>query len=221
MTIELLNIHCMQYMLSLPDKCFDLAIVDPPYGLGTKCIKNNKNRTKLAIGKDYRLYPNSKNDRPAKEYFVELDRVSKNQIIWGANHLCDLFEAASSGWIVWDKKATGPFSDCELAYSSFNKSLKRFTYQWNGMLQGGFGDKSKNEVRIHPSQKPVKLYQWLLENYAEPGQNILDTHLGSGSSAIAAHYFGVDFVGCEIDETFFHETLERFDRETAQVAINI
>lgn len=219
--IEILNIDCMEYMATLEDNAFDLAIVDPPYGLGTHCIKNNKNRTKLAIPKNYNLYPNNKNDRPDPEYFIELDRVSKNQIIWGANHLCDLFDAAGSGWIVWDKKATGPFSDCELAYSSFKCSLKRFHYQWNGMLQGNFGNKKLNEVRIHPSQKPIELYKWLLWNYGISSNRILDTHLGSGSSAIAVHYHrpDADFVGCEIDPDYFENAKLRFDRETSQFSL--
>ncbi|MCU7917104.1 MAG: site-specific DNA-methyltransferase [Candidatus Thiodiazotropha sp. (ex Epidulcina cf. delphinae)] len=220
MTIELLNIDCMEYMASLPDHAFDLAIVDPPYGIGTHCIKNKNNRTKLAVAKDYKMYKNGRDDRPANEYFDELRRVAKNQIIWGANHLADLFDAAGSGWIVWNKEATGPFSACELAYSSFKSSARLYTYRWNGMLQGNHGDKKKNEHRIHPSQKPVALYRWLLETFADPGQKILDTHLGSGSSAIATYYFGCDFVGCEIDSDYHRAALDRFDRETRQTEMS-
>lgn len=220
MTIELLNTDCMKYMAAQPDQSFDLAIVDPPYGIGTHCIKNNKNRTKLAVAKDYKMYKNGRDDRPEPAYFDELRRVARNQIIWGANHLADLFNAAGSGWIVWNKEATGPFSDCELAYSSFRTSAKLYTYRWNGMLQGIHGDKKKNEHRIHPSQKPVVLYRWLLETFADPGQKILDTHLGSGSSAIAAHYFGCDFVGCEIDSDYHRAALDRFDRDTQQTEMS-
>lgn len=209
----------MEYMATLPDKAFDLACSDPPYGIGTHCIKNNKNRTKLAMAKDYKYYLNGKNDRPAPEYFVELVRVSKNQIIWGANHLCDLFNAAGSGWIFWDKEATGPFSDGELAYTSFNNSLRTYRYPWNGMIQGYHGNKKLNELRIHPSQKPKQLYLWLFSRYAKPGQRILDTHLGSGSSAIAAHYFGFDFVGCEIDPDYHAAAVRRFEEETKQGAM--
>jgi len=209
----------MEVMARYPDKYFDLAIVDPPYGIGTHCIKNNKNRTKLAKAKDYKFYANGKADRPLPEYFSELRRVAKNQIIWGANHLADLFDAAGSAWIVWNKETTGPFSDCELAYSSFNSSAKLYTYRWNGMLQGTHGNKQLNEVRIHPSQKPIKLYEWILTNYAKPMQRILDTHLGSGSSAIAAHYFGVDFVGCEIDKDYYNAAVDRFNQETAQISM--
>lgn len=215
--IQLINIDCMEYMATLADNAFNLAIVDPPYGVGTACIKNNSTRTKLAIAKNYKSYANNRNNRPLPEYFKELKRVSKNQIVWGANHLCGLFDAAGPGWIVWDKEATGYYADCELAYSSFGCSLKRYRYPWNGMIQGFHGRKRDNEVRIHPSQKPVALYKWLLTNYAKPGQRILDTHLGSASSAIAAHYFGCEFVGCEIDPDYYQAAAERFDRETRQL----
>lgn len=217
MTIKLLNTDCMTYMASLPDKAFDLAIVDPPYGIGTKFIKNTQNRTKLAKAGDYKHYPNNESDRPAPEYFVELARVSRNQIVWGANHLADLFTVKSAGWISWDKFATGNFSDGELAYTSFNRSLKIFRYQWNGMHQGHRGNKALNEKRIHPSQKPVALYHWLLKNYAESGQRILDTHLGSGSSAIAAFCFGCVFVGCEIDKDYHEAAVKRFNNETTWI----
>jgi site-specific DNA-methyltransferase (adenine-specific) len=121
------------------------------------------------------------------------------------------------GWIVWDKdNGTTKFSDCELAFSSFDVALRKFFYTWNGMLQG---DMKNKEVRIHPTQKPIKLYQWLLENYAKPGQKILDTHLGSGSSAIAAHYFGVDFVGTELDKDYYDAACKRFELATAQTTL--
>lgn len=217
--IELLNVDCMEYMATQKDNAFDLAIVDPPYGIGNDCLKNNATRTKLAKAKKYKLYANNKENRPIHEYFLELKRVSKNQIIWGVNHFANLFDASGSGYIVWDKQTTGNFSDVEIAYSSFNCSAKKFTYQWNGMLQGNHGDKKKNETRIHPSQKPIALYKWLLQKFSDPGQNILDTHLGSGSSAIAAHYFGCDFVGCEIDKEYLDKSKERFEKETRQIPL--
>ena len=127
------------------------------------------------------------------------------------------FLPPSMGWIVWDKdNGTTNFSDCELAFSSFDRALRKYKYTWNGMLQG---DMKNKEVRIHPTQKPVKLYEWLLSNYAKEGDRILDTHLGSGSSAIAAHYGGFDFVGCELDEDYYKAASTRFDRETAQIDI--
>ncbi|KKM84535.1 hypothetical protein LCGC14_1298160 [marine sediment metagenome] len=215
--IELLNIDCMEYMKTLEDNAFDLAIVDPPYGIG-ESGKTNKSRGKLAIAKDYKSFSGDDKEPPPPEYFTELARVSKNQIIWGANHFADrLVSAGSPCWIVWDKlNGASDFADCELAYTSFKTAVRQFKFQWAGMLQG---DMKTKELRIHPTQKPVKLYQWLLSSYAKPGQRILDTHLGSGSSAIAAHYFGVDFVGCELDEDYYKAASERFDRETRQVAL--
>jgi site-specific DNA-methyltransferase (adenine-specific) len=202
----------MEYMKDCDNNAFDLAIVDPPYGIREDGHREN-NRSKLAISTNYHkaLWDQ---DRPTKKYFDELKRVSKNQIIWGGNHLCDLSDMKSPCWIVWDKDNSGHFADCELAYTSFQTAVRMFKYTWNGMLQG---DMKNKERRIHPTQKPVKLYEWLLTNYAEPGQRILDTHLGSGSSAIAAHYFGVDFVGCELDKDYYQSAMKRFDRETAQV----
>lgn len=128
----------------------------------------------------------------------------------------DKIAKGSPCWIVWDKLNSGNFADCEMAYTSFKTAVRKFTFQWNGMIQG---DMKKKEQRIHPTQKPVKLYQWLLDNYSEPNQKILDTHLGSGSSAIAAHYFGCDFVGIEIDEDYFKAAKERFDNETRQESL--
>lgn len=203
-------------MSAVSDQYFDLAIVDPPYGIGTKAIKPGYKGGLTERRADHRYYRNGPKDRPPPEYFQELARISQNQIIWGANHLCDLFNAKGNGWVIWNKKATGNFSDCELAYTSFNRSLQMFTYQWNGMLQGDHGDKRKNESRIHPSQKPVVLYKWLLETFATPGMRIFDSHLGSGSSAIAANWYLCDFVGTEIDEQYFHAARARINDETKQ-----
>ena len=214
MTIELLNIDCMEYMASLPDKAFDLAIVDPQYGIG-ECGATNKSRGKLAVAKDYKPFHGNDVEPMPVEYFIELQRISRNQIIWGANHYFDRIAKASSCWIVWDKlTGNSDFADCELAYTSFKTTVRKFTFRWSGMLQG---DMKKKEIRIHPTQKPVKLYQWLLTNYAKEGDKILDTHLGSGSSAIAAHYGGFDFVGCEIDEDYYNAATARFEAETAQL----
>lgn len=215
--LELLNVDCMEYMATQPDNAFDLAIVDPPYGIGNNLLRNGASRTKLAPAGKHRLYDNSQ--PPPAEYFEELRRVSKNQVIWGANHFADRFGSASPAWIIWDKETTGNFADCELAYTSFSHAARKFTYAWNGMIQGAHGNKRLNEKRIHPSQKPVKLYDWILHQYAEKGQRILDTHLGSGSSAIAAHYFGCDFVGCEIDGGHYQAASDRISRETRQVAM--
>jgi site-specific DNA-methyltransferase (adenine-specific) len=212
--IELLNIDCMEYMASQPDNSFDLAIVDPPYGIG-ESGKTNKSRGKLAMAKDYKPFHGGDLESPTIDYIKELQRVSKNQIIWGANHFMQSIAAGSPCWIVWDKMTgASDFADCELAYTSFKTAVRKFQFQWSGMLQG---DMKNKESRIHPTQKPVKLYEWLLTNYSGPEQRILDTHLGSGSSAIAAHYFGCDFVGCELDEDYYKAACERFDKETAQI----
>lgn len=175
--ITLLNCDCMAYMVTLPDKAFDLAIVDPPYGIKQDGHREN-NRSKLAVSTDYHkaLWDQPP---PGSEYFRELERVSQNQVVWGGNHLAAIIRRNSPCWIVWDKHTSGGFADCELAYASFNTAVRKFDYPWNGMIQGFFGNKSKNESRIHPTQKPVALYEWLLTNYAKPGQRILDTHLGS------------------------------------------
>lgn len=210
----------MEYMRGLDDNAFDLAIVDPPYGMGNDSIRNGKTKTKLAKAGDHHSFDNSK--APSEEYFEQLKRVSLNQVIWGANHFCDRFKSNSSRWIVWNKH-TGEscFSDCELAYTSLPGALRMLDYPWNGMIQGFHGDKSKNETRIHPTQKPVFLYSWVLNLCAKKGHKILDTHLGSGSSAIASHYSGFDFVGCEIDPIFYKSACSRFDNETLQLAMQL
>lgn len=197
--IELLNIDCMDYMATLPDNAFDLAIVDPPYGVDI----NSSGRLGWIGGrKKWDL------EIPNDKYFKELDRVAKNKIIWGGNYF-NL--PATRCFLIWDKQQPEnvSFASCEYAWTSFNKSAKTY-YQRPQNLDKG---------RIHPTQKPVKLYEWLLHNYAKPGQRILDTHLGSGSSAIAAHYFGVDFVGCELDEDYYNAAKKRFDMVTAQTTL--
>jgi site-specific DNA-methyltransferase (adenine-specific) len=214
--IELLNMDCMEYMAGLPDKAFDLAVCDPPYGIGESGDKN-ASRTKLAIAKDYKAFAGNDLEPPSLEYFRELQRVSKNQIIWGANHFIDRISLPSSCWIVWDKvTGNSDFADSELAWTSFKTAVRNFRFQWSGMLQG---DMKNKELRIHPTQKPVKLYEWLLTNYGKQGQRILDTHLGSGSSAIAAHNLGFDFVGTELDEDYYNAACKRFKQHTAQASL--
>jgi site-specific DNA-methyltransferase (adenine-specific) len=211
--IELFNIDCMEYMKGCEDNAFDLAIVDPPYG-----VKRDKGFGGFVgfggfgepiARREYKGEWDSV--RPDKKYFNEMLRVSKLAIVWGGNFFADMLPAGTH-WIFWNKMQTMPtFGDGELAWTNHKrKSIKMHTLEYNGLL-------GKEITRIHPTQKPVKLYKWLLTNYAEPGQRILDTHLGSGSSAIAAHYFGVDFVGCELDPDYYQAAMERFERETAQV----
>ena len=214
--VVLHNIDCMKYMKTCKDSEFDLAIVDPPYGIG-ESGKTNKSRGKLAVAKDYKPFAGDDLEPPNKKYFKELQRVSKNQIIWGANHFMNNIGLGSSCWIVWDKlTGKSDFADCELAYTSFKTAVRKFTFRWSGMLQG---DMKNKEHRIHPTQKPVKLYDWLLRMYANDGDKILDTHLGSGSSAIAAHYGGFEFVGCELDEDYFNAAKQRIDDATRQTSL--
>ena len=207
--IELFNEDCMEVMARYPDNHFDLAIVDPPYGIGNWIPQHGQGAKKSIQTPKREVGWNDQT--PETSYFVEMLRVSKNQIIWGANYY-NCFPK-KGGAIVWDKNMGNPkFSRCEIASHSFYKKVDYFYFDWNaGFHRERFGK------QIHPCQKPVQLYEWILTNYAEKGQKILDTHLGSGSSAIAAHYYGVDFVGCEIDEDYFKSAKERIERETKQV----
>jgi len=208
------NIDCMEYMKSLPDNAFDLAIVDPPYGIGENGDAN-KSRGKLAVAKDYKAFAGNDLKAPDIDYFIQLKRISKNQIVWGANHfITNIPNASSSCWIVWDKvNGATDFADSELAYTSFKTAVRNFRFQWQGMLQG---DMKNKEIRIHPTQKPVKLYEWLLTNYAKQGDKILDTHLGSGSHAIACNNLGFELVGCELDADYFEAACKRIKQATAQ-----
>ena len=215
--ITLLHSDCMDYMRKISDKAFDLAIVDPPYFDGPQKLGFYGNGTS-SEGVERGAYEKIGTwEPPGPEYFAELFRVSKNQIVWGANHFIASFPINSPGWIVWDKCNQGSdFADCELAWTSFDRGARLFPFMWNGMLQGSpqngrvmQGNKALNEKRIHPTQKPVALYRWLLKNYASPGDRILDTHLGSGSSAIAAEVEGFDFVGMDKEHAYWEAAQER------------
>ena len=194
------NEDCMELMARYPDKHFDLAIVDPPYGIGADCMTLGNGKNKIFRG-------NSKWDSntPNDNYFTELYRISKNQIIWGANHYPQ-FLSKSAGWIFWDKgTGANDFSDGELAYTSFDKALRKIFVSWVGANAKDYGE------RMHPTQKPVKLYKWLLTNYAKQGDLILDTHVGSASSLIACHDLGFDAVGCELDADYYAESKKRLE----------
>ena len=208
--IDLRHVDCMEYLATCEDNAFELAIVDPPYGIG-ECGATNHTRGKLAKPKKYKPFAGGDKSAPSKEYFAELERVSRNQILWGANH----YRARNSScWIVWDKLNSGDFADAELAYTSFKTAVRVFRFRWNGMLQG---DMKNKEERIHPTQKPVKLYEWLLMNYAKEGDRILDTHLGSGSIAVACHNLGFDLVGCELDPDYYAAACQRLDKHKQQL----
>jgi site-specific DNA-methyltransferase (adenine-specific) len=203
--LDLRCMDCMELLRDTPDKAYDLAIVDPPYGIGAggEGFKNGSSKSE-------KLYFRRENwdlERPSKEYFDELRRVSKNQIIWGGNYFSDMLPAFRC-FISWDKTIHGnSYADCELAWTSFDQVARYFR---ENIAQ------TNSEGRIHPTQKSIKLYSWLLHNYAKPGDKILDTHLGSCSIAIACHYAGYHLTGCELDEDYFKAGVERVKRETAQ-----
>lgn len=212
--IELLHIDCMEYMAGLPDKAFDLAIVDPPYGIGmdNQHVRVKPNRPNSYARAGDAQYKQSSWDSaiPSAGYFNELRRVSAHQIIWGANYFCKHLPSGF-GWIYWDKQMGegNGFSTGEFAFQSIQQRSNAFSEP--SMRVAG--------TRIHPTQKPVALYRWILKNYAKQGQRILDTHLGSGSIAIACDIEGYDLVGCEIDKDYFEACKKRFEQHRAQPRI--
>ena len=210
---------CMEIMATYPDNHFDLAVVDPPYGIGESGGKN-KNRTGGRWkARDYKDFAGMDKEIPRAEYFQELFRVSKNQIIWGGNYMVKHLPP-SMGWIFWDKDTWAQdFSDGELAFTSFKKALKKFTYTWCGFRQGSTNQRI--EDRIHPTQKPIKLYDWIYRNYLPNGGNVIDTHLGSGSNRIAADKAGnINFVGVELDKDYFDAQEKRWHNYKQQLTIH-
>lgn len=239
---EFYNEDCMVGMKRYPDKFFDLAIVDPPYGInvgsepggGTnsgyhseESATPHSNRRRNSVWKQvivggglckppkiYKAFDDS--HTPDAAYFTELKRVAKSMIIWGGNYFLDSL-GATECFIVWDKCRRGlNFADCELAWTNIKQPCRIVEFKWNGMLQG---DMKNKEQRIHPTQKPVQLYRWLLNKYAKQGDIILDTHVGSASSLIACQQLGFDYVGFEIDEYYYQEAQKRIQRETAQMTL--
>lgn len=203
--LDLRRMDCMDLMREFPDKHFDLAIVDPPYGIDFAKTYTGKGWT-VRESKDW------DNHKPPSEYFYELRRVSREHIIWGANYFTDNLPP-SMGWVFWDKgQRDFSLADGELAYTSFQRALRVFQFARAHANQ---------ESKIHPTQKPVNLYKWLLSKYSQPGQRILDTHLGSGSIAIACHYFGVHLTGSELDQDYFNAMCERIQRETRQTTLDL
>lgn len=205
---EVFNECNMIGMARYPDKYFDVAIDDPPWGIGEDGGKNRR-------GKSKHIKKKWDNKPPGIEYFKELFRVSKNQIIWGGNYFPQ-FLTPSMGWICWDKKLdNSDFSDFELAYTSFHRAAKIFRYSKNG------GSRLPHALAdiIHPCQKPVKLYRWILSNYAKPGYKILDPHMGSQSSRIAAYEMEMDYYGWENDRDYFNDGNNRFNNHTKQLKL--
>ena len=207
--MNITNEDNMQLMARYEDNHFDLAIVDPPYGIGADKA-NNSNKGNNGFNEYHKT--DWDNSKPNQEYFDELKRVSKNQIIWGANYFTDFLENKMC-WIVWDKKQDNfSFSDGELAYTSFNTKLKFFrcSRSYATSAEGG---------RIHPTQKPIKLYEWLLMNYAKEGDKILDTHLGSGSITIACHNLKYDLTACELDKEYYDAAMKRLSNHQLQTKL--
>jgi site-specific DNA-methyltransferase (adenine-specific) len=214
---DFLNIDCMEYMKTVPDKYFEICIVDPPYGIGESRKVNSrseyvkqKNGNILYVPHKYKV---KKWDDaiPDKKYFDELTRISKNQIIWGGNYFIEHLKSTPC-FIVWDKvNGNSDFADCELAWTSFNTAVRQIKFMWSGFCQGKDikngdiqqGNKKLNEKRIHPTQKPVALYRWILQNYAKKGDKIFDSHVGSGSSLIACIEEGFEYTGCELDKDYY------------------
>lgn len=241
MSIQLHNVDCMEYMRGLPDNAFELAIVDPPYGYGNivympktrvKAYGGNFDKYEILVGTiDSNQRKTSKvevvhaqtsketirsfseeNVSPPPEYFEQLLRVSRNQIIWGGNYY---LLPPSRGFVIWHKPTVSEnftMAMAEYAWLSWDSNAKVISMPPQG---------TRKDPRIHPTQKPVKLYEWLLMNYAKEGDRILDTHLGSGSSAIAAHNCGFDFVGCELDTDYFNAASKRLKQHQAQLTIPI
>ena len=204
--ITLYNCDCMEFMKNIPDKYFDLAICDPPYG-----IDRFKNNHPSRLNK-YGSMESVNNLVPDELYFRELFRVSSNQIIWGYNHLAN-FLPTTKEFIFWYKhQPVDTYSDGELAWTSFTHTAKCFDYPY-------YGNINSDKVRIHPTQKPVKLYEWLLRNYAKPTDKILDTHFGSCSIGIACHNFGCSLDACELDEEYFNKALERLKVHVSQLSL--
>jgi site-specific DNA-methyltransferase (adenine-specific) len=194
-------IDCMEFMRIVPDKFYSLAVVDPPYGLGDRLVKGG---AKGGMGSLSKLADNKVEHwdiAPNKKYFDELKRVTKNLIIWGGNYFLD-YLGSTDGFLVWDKmNGTNPMADAELAWKSFKGTTRMFRMHH---FSHGYDDK------IHPTQKPVALYDWIFRNYAKPNDTILDTHMGSQSSRISAYKAGLDFTGCELDPEYFEQGNERF-----------
>jgi site-specific DNA-methyltransferase (adenine-specific) len=209
--LTITNEDNMLLMARYPDNYFDLAIVDPPYGIDAD-VKNStdKMQTKKSATKSKKYGSQLwDSDIPTDEYFDELKRVSKKQIVWGANYF-----GLVGGMIYWHKNVTMPtYSTGELAWVSWLNKLDFVNISWHGMIQH---DMSNKETRIHPTQKPVALYKWILDKYAKPNDKILDTHLGSGSIAIACHDYGFDLTACELDKEYFNKAMQRINNHVSQ-----
>ena len=221
--VRLFNCDCMKFMAEIPDSHYELAIVDPPYGIGfdgNSTVKGKAGKASTFSDIQHHKQKQWDSNIPDKSYFDELRRISVNQIICGGNYFANMLPN-SRGWIYWDKKITNAnntnFSDGELLWTSFSKRLIKFTYDWIGF---GYLNNPQREKKIHPTQKPIQLYKWLLTNYAKPNDKIFDSHGGSFSSACAALDMGFEFDGCELDKDYFDSAVNRI-RNHSQLYIDL
>lgn len=215
--IKITNEDNMELMARYPDNYFELAIVDPPYGIGFSTYSRGGNVSQRTKKRHTKNGLKKWDDAiPANEYWDELFRVSNNVIAWGGNYIPYLWRQGCKGFIYWHKGNPVPnFSDGELAWTSFDRPAKQYDFRYYGNIQGN----SSAENKIHPTQKPVKLYEWLLMNYAKEGDKILDTHLGSGSIAIACHNLNFSLVACELDTEYYTAALKRLKQHQAQTKL--
>ena len=206
--MQISNEDNMELMARYKDNHFDLAIVDPPYGINVTKMTLGNGKSKINRGTS-----DWDNKTPTPEYFNELRRVSKNQVIWGANYMTENLPP-SMGWIYWDKgTGANDFSDGELAYTSFDRALRAYKVSWVG------ANANNGTPRIHPTEKPIKFYEWILMNYAKEGDKILDTHLGSGSIALACHNLKFDLTACELDTEYYNAAMKRLKQHQQQITM--
>ena len=216
--ITITNEDCMELLKRTPNNFYDISICDPPYGIDAD-KKNSKKELKTkksaTLSKDYGSQEWD-SDVPTIEYFNELKRVSKKQIIWGVNYY-PYSELFVGGRLFWDKGVTMPtYSKGELAYLSWLNSIDVVKIDWHGMIQH---DMKNKEIRIHPTQKPVALYKWILDKYAKEGDKILDTHGGSCSLAIACHDYGYELTACELDKEYYDKAIQRIKNHVSQLKL--
>jgi site-specific DNA-methyltransferase (adenine-specific) len=204
--LDIRNCDNMELMAKYPDKYFDLAIVDPPYGINVNVSMGRRKGDKKS---DYHKFEGGDSQIPSADYFNELFRVSKNQIIWGGNYMTEYLKP-SPCWLLWDKGFSEDvtFAQFEMAWTSFKSSCKKYDF-----------NAAANKNRIHPTQKPAELYKWLLDKYAKQGDKILDTHLGSGSIAIACHDYKFDLTACELDESYYNSAIKRIQNHISQTKL--
>lgn len=217
---RIINADCLDILRELPDKCIELVLTDPPYGMGVNkksVILDGTVQGKGFMARRSNFAKKGWDDAiPQKEIFDEIFRVSKNQIIFGGNYFSEYLHN-SSCWIVWDKdNGTTDFADCELAYTNFNSAVRKYLYRWNGCLQGNMKEK---EIRIHPTQKPLPLFQWCLNNYSKEGDLILDCFSGSGTTAVACHNLKRRFICIEKDPEYWAASVKRLEQVQAQLTL--